>query len=557
MNEFSVLIGGRAGFGIDKASLVISSIISRLGYRIYVNRDYPSLIRGGHTFSIIRASRDKVSAHRDSIDILLALNQETLDLHKNRLVSGNVLICDSDAVDTGSLTGIKEIIKVPITGIVKELSAEEIMRNTCIVGAFSRSCGIGWDIVESVFKKDLAKDLERNLNVARRGYDGSREVFNVPGLEKGKLPIVTGNEATALGLVKAGLKGYIAYPMTPSSAILHYLAGLSEELGIKVIHPESEISVIMMALGMAYSGERVAVGTSGGGFCLMTEGLSFAGMAELPVVIVLGQRPGPSTGLPTYSCQTELDFALSAGHGEFTRFIVAPGDAEEAYYAAQLAMHLSWKYQMPSIILTDKILAEGYFSFDISKCKPINIDGPALWDKTGNYNRYFDTTTGVSPLAFPSEKGAVVKASSYEHDETGVTTESALLTVKMQDKRLRKERYLAKELERYDCVKVYGDKKSRKAIICWGSNKGVCIEVAASLGLKVIQPTVMSPFPAAQLKSALEGVDRLVAVENNATGQLARLISCHGRKADSVILKYDGRSFGLEELEAKMKEALA
>ena len=344
--------------------------------------------------------------------------------------------------------------------------------------------------------------------------------------------------------------------MTPSSPILHYLASLSEEVGIKVIHPESEIAVIMMALGMAYCGEKVAVGTSGGGFCLMTEGLSFSGMAELPVVIVLGQRPGPSTGLPTYSCQTDLHFAMNAGQGEFTRFVIAPGDAEEAYGAAIFALNIAWKYQIPAIVLTDKAMAEGSYSFDIEMCGDIKEDFPVMWDRKEPYKRYSVTDTGVSALAFPPEKEAVIKVNSYEHDEAGLSIEDIATTVKMQDKRLRKEKYLALELEASACVGVYGNKSSATALLCWGSNKGVCIEVANALGLKVIQPVIMYPFPAKEFRRALEGVNKLIAVENNATGQLVRLIGLHGINVNASISKYDGRSFSVEELVDRVRKVI-
>ncbi len=554
MNELSILIGGKAGFGIDKASLIIASIMSRLGYSNYIYRDYPSLIRGGHTFSIIRASVEKVAAHRDKIDVLLALNQETIDLHKGRLKDRGIVVYDSDVIDSGSVSGIRDAIGLPLTGIVKETGADDIIRNTCIIGAFARSVGIPWDILDFAFRNNISKELDQNLKAARRGFDASKEFIVIENSAKEKMPLITGNEALALGLLRAGLKSYISYPMTPSSPILHYLASLAEDFGLKVIHPESELAVIMMALGMAYSGERVAVGTSGGGFCLMTEGLSFSGMAELPVVIILGQRPGPSTGLPTYSCQTELNFALSAGQGEFARFVIAPADAEEAYFAARLSMGISWRYQIPSIILTDKAMAEGCYSFNIDNCGEIKENTPVLWDKRGTYKRYANTDTGISPLAFPGEKDVVIKANSYEHDESGISTEDPSVTVKMQDKRLRKEKYMAIELEDYECVKVYGNKDSVTAILCWGSNSGVCMEVAKALGMKVIRPVVLSPFPVKQFRGAMEGVKKVIAVENNATGQLARLVKEHGCGVSESILKYDGRNFTVEELEERVRK---
>ena len=547
MNNLSILIAGRAGDGIDRSSLIISRILAQLGYRIYLYRDYPSVIRGGHTFSIIRCSKDKIAAHSDKVDVLLALNQESVDLHKTRLIDNSLIIYDSNSVksDKG--------MAIPIAEIIKEAQALDMMRNSCIIGAMCKAIGIEKDVLENVFRADMPREIDLNLKVAFRGFSEAKEFIKIERIEQKPLPVVAGSEAISLGLVKAGLKTYIAYPMTPSSGMLHFLAGKAEELSIKVIHPENEIAVMLMALGFSYAGEKVAVGTSGGGFCLMTEGLSFSAMAELPVVILLGQRPGPSTGLPTYTAQTELNFALSAGQGEFSRFVTAPGDPEEAYYWSAVSLNMAWKYQIPSIVLCDKTLNEGIYSFDIGSIKKIGDSGVSLWDGIAEYKRYQNTKNGVSPLAFPSVKDAIVKVNSYEHDEFGVTTEDKDLTVMMQDKRLRKDEYLLEELEGYETVKVYGDKKSSTALLFWGSNKGVCVEIGEKLGLRVVQPIVFSPFPLRQFKDSLKGVKKIICVENNATGQLADFVKRYGINVDERILKYDGRPFSLDELEQKLR----
>lgn len=556
MTEYSVLIGGKAGFGIDKSGSIIGHILNRLNYRIYIYRDYPSIIRGGHTFSIIRACRDKAGTHRNRVDFILALNRDTVNLHKERLKDGTVIIYDSSSVKAEGLPAAVKTVGLPIDSIIKEENATEIMRNSCIIGAFCKSAGLGWDVLDKVFRKEISREIDVNLKVAKRGYDAAGELIKIEALPQEALPMLSGNQAIGLGLIKGGLGAYISYPMTPSSPILHFLAEVSDGFSLKVIHPESEISVILMALGFSYMGQKAAVGTSGGGFCLMTEGLSFAGMAELPVVIIVGQRPGPSTGLPTYSAQTELHFVLNAGQGEFPRFIVAPGDAEEAYFWSAAAMNIAWKYQLPAFILSDKNLGEGIFNFDIESIDEIKEEAPLLWDGKPPYKRYVDTENGVSPLAFAPAKDAVIKVNSYEHDEYGITTEDPAVTTLMQNKRLRKERYLSEELQRYKTVNTYGDKNSSAALICWGSNKGVSIEAAQELGLKVIQPLVLSPFPVNQFKNALTGVKRLICVEDNATGQLARLLGIYGFYVDERILKYDGRPFSLEELVKRVKEAV-
>ncbi len=553
MNDFSILIGGKAGFGIDKSGAVIGGLLNRLGLAVYIYRDYPSIIRGGHTFSIIRASKERIASHRNKADFILALNQDTFNLHKDRLKESSVIIYDSDSVKLEGLSDKVRSIGVPIAKIIKEEGAGEIMRNSCIIGAFVKAAGIKWELLEDIFRKEFTKEIQLNLNSGRRGYDEAKELTKIEAVSQESLPLVSGNQAVALGLVKAGLNTYISYPMTPTSPILHYLAEIADDFGLKVIHPESEIGVILMALGFSYMGKKVAMGTSGGGFCLMTEGLSFSGMSELPIVIVMGQRPGPSTGLPTYSTQTELHFVLSAGQGEFCRFIVAPGDTEEAYFWSAQALNLSWKYQIPSIILTDKNLGEGIFNFDINSVPDIKEEAPLLWDRKSPYKRYLNTENGVSPLAFVPEKETIIKVNSYEHDESGITTEEPVLSALMLEKRLRKEKHLQEELEKFNTVKTYGNKDCQIALLCWGSNKGVCVEAAQGLGLKVIQPLVLSPFPEKQFQEALKGVKKLICVENNATGQLSRLLKISGFNVNEQILKYDGRPFSVDELEERIR----
>ena len=556
MREFSVLTGGKAGEGIDRATLILGHLLNRCGYRIYIYHDYPSLIRGGHTFSIIRATHARIGAHREKIDLLLALNGETIDLHQTRLNEDALVIYDSDAVKAPVLSGQIRMMGLPIGTIVKEENAHEVMRNICMIGAFAKAIGVPMETLAKVITDNFPKETAQNVKIAERGFAAAETARNIAPPAAEPLPLISGSQAIGLGLVKGGLQDYIAYPMTPTTPLLHFLAERADEFSLKVIHPESEIGVMLMALGFAYAGERAAVGTSGGGFCLMTEGLSLSGMSETPVVIVLGQRPGPSTGLPTYSGQADLRFALSAGQGEFPRFIVAPGDLEEAYFWSALALNLAWKYQIPAIVLTDKNLNEGIGNFDMGSVEEIPEILPVVWDGKMPYKRYEDEDGGVSPLAFAPQKDIVIKANSYEHDEFGITTEDGIITRKMQDKRLRKERLLRDELKGFRQVNRCGDKNSSTALLCWGSNKGVCTELAQKLGLKMVQPVVLSPFPEDAFREAVRGIEKLIVVENNATGQLAGLIRSHGFRADRMILKYDGRPFALDELEIRVKEAI-
>lgn len=541
VQEISVLIGGKAGDGINQAGPIIGRILSMLGYRIYIYLDYPSLIRGGHNFSIIRGSKGAIGSHKDKVDFILALNQDAVDLHKERVHGKSVIIYDRDAVKSDG-------VGLPLGGIIKEEGAQPIMRNSILIGALCKACGVEWTVLEDVFKKGIRKETELNLKLARRGFAVSKEAVDVSPLGSKPLPMITGNEAIGLGLIKGGLDAYVAYPMTPASSILHFLAEKADDFNLKVIHPESELTVILMALGFAYGGTRVAVGTSGGGFCLMTEALSLAGLGELPVVIVVSQRPGPSTGVPTYTSQGDLLFVLNAGHGEFVRFVVAPGDPEEAYSWSERALEIAWRFQIQPIVLVDKSLSEGTYSFDIDSVGKINDEGPLLWDRKGEYKRYLDTANGISPMAFLPEKGATIKVNSYTHDEYGITTEDAGLIKKGQDKLNRKEAALIEYLKDIDTVNVYGKKKSSTALLCWGSNKGVCVEAAQELGLKVIQPLVLKPFPVEAFKKAVRGVKKIICVESSSQAQLTTLIKTHGFRVDSNILKYDGRPFALDEL---------
>ncbi|MEA4871499.1 MAG: 2-oxoacid:acceptor oxidoreductase subunit alpha [Synergistaceae bacterium] len=557
MQDFSILIGGSAGSGVDKSALVLGDLLNQSGYRIYIYHDYPSLIRGGHTFSIIRAAQTKITAHRDRIDFLLGLNKETLDMHKTRLDDSGKVICDSEILKEAALPKQIRTLAIPAVKLVKEENAPEIMRNTCLIGAFAKAAGIKFELLEKVLRDNFTKSIDKNIKIAKKGYDASELMESISPPVHDILPLISGSQAMGLGLIKGGLEVYVSYPMTPTTALLHFLAEQANEFSLKVVHPENELSVILMALGFAYAGRKTAVGTSGGGFCLMTESLSLSAMSEVPTVIVLGQRPGPSTGLPTYSCQSDLHFALYAGQGEFVRFVVAPGDLEEAYYWSASALNLAWKYQIPSIILTDKNLNECISNFDVNDTGEIKENDPYLWDGTAGYRRYEDNKTGVSPLAFVPDKNAVIKVSGYEHDESGITTEDPAVTKKMQDKRLRKEKYLAEELKSFPAVKTYGNEEQTTALLCWGSAKGICVEIAQKLGLKVIQPIVLSPFPEHALREAIRGIKKLIAVENNATGQLVRLIKAHGIDVDDTILKYDGRPFTLDELEKMVKEKIA
>ena len=547
-NEVSVLIGGRAGDGISSTGQIIAHLLAQVGYRVYMHFDYPSLIKGGHNFAIVRAAEGDIGAVRSKVDFILALNQETIDLHIQRLNTGGVIIHDSRKVKS------TEGIGVPLREILTEEKATHVMGNSAIIGAFIRAAKIDWDLAATVLKKSMPKGTEQNLRVARRGYDVSEERHAVHRTGKSVFPVMTGNEAISIGLIEGDLELYFSYPMSPTSNILHFLAGYADELKIRVIQPESEIAVILMALGCAYAGSKAAIGTSGGGFCLMTEALGLSGIAELPIVIILGQRTGPSTGLATYTAQSELHFALHAGQGEFPRLVIAPGDAAEARFWSRTAMDLAWKYQLPAILLPDRLICEGLYSMEPGLGVRFQA-GPVPGDPgVHTYLRY--AHSGISPLRFPPVKGEIIRVNSHVHDIDGLTTEDPRVTREMADKRRKKMDGLLTEIEGMSPVSIGGAPDATTAILCWGSGKGICEELGKKRGFRVVRPVVLWPFPEKAFARAMGEVDRFFSVETNESGQLADLVSRFGYSAAGKILKYDGRAFMVDELEEESETVI-
>ena len=536
--EFSILIGGEAGDGVKQAGVIIAKIFNELGYHVFVYDDYQSLVRGGHNFSIVRVSDDKIYTHDDFVNLIISLNQDTIDKHSWRLKENGKIIFDSDKSKADG-------VGISATTWARE-KGSLLLRNSVFIGAMCKYFGIELEIAKDIIKKSFKRMIDENQEALDFGYNSLEKNHDVKKIGSPR-KILTGNEAVALGAVGAGLKIYIAYPMTPSTSILHFLAAKEDELGVVTVQAENEISVANMAVGAAFAGARAMVGTSGGGLALMGETISLCSMSETPVLFVNSQRAGPSTGIPTYTMQADLNFVLNIGHGDVTKITIAPGDIEEAYYLAAKAMNLVWKYQVPGILLIDKHISESTSSAELNEVKKIE---PKLWDGKGEYKRYLLTEDGISPLAFPGQIVGV-KGSSYEHDEGGITIEEEVdLIAKMQEKRLRKMEKLREELKNEETVKVYGNPNSDVVILTWGSTKGACVEVAKELNLKVVQPIFLEPMPTWELKKHLEG-KRVIGVECNATGQLSNILGIKEK-----ILKYDGRPFTPNELKKKLEEIL-
>ncbi len=540
--NMQIIIGGAAGEGSKKAGLLIAKLFNACGYRVFIHEDYESVIRGGHNFSQISVSEEDVNAIEEKIDFLLALNKDTVIKHKEKLRKGGVLIYDSSNIKDDFSE--KEAIKVSLNDIVGEAGGIPLMKNTALVSAFSKIIGMEWEKVKGVLEKELPVETEKNLEVARIAFEKTTKIKDLKEGKNTPSPLLSGNQAVALGALEAGLECYYAYPMTPSTGVLQFLSNTE---GVRTFQPESEIAVINMALGSVYTGKRTMIGTSGGGFALMTEGVSLSAQSETPIVIVLSQRMGPATGVPTYEAQADLLFALNAGHGDMMRFVVAPGDVDETYYLANKALNIAWKYQMPSIILLDKELSENTYA--LKKDFEITKEEVVMAENNEDYRRY--EGEDISPLLFPGGDG-VVKVTGYEHDEKGIATENAEEIKKMHEKRLRKYEKMKKEVEKMETVKTYG--KGNVAVIFWGSNKGVVLEATKKIDVKLVQPLVVQPFPEEKLKKALKEVKKVVCVETNATGQMAKVLKENGVVVDKKILKYDGRPFTVEELRKEIRK---
>lgn len=547
--EYSVIIGGAAGQGSRKAGLIIAKLFNRLGYSIYIYEDYQSLIRGGHNFSHITAKEGEIGNRKEKIDFLLALDKVAVERHKDKLKKEGILFFNSDKV-------AEKGMGIPADKIVKECNGLPIMANIALIAGLAKGIGVSWGLLKKTLEEDLPKEKEKNLEVAKRAYEETQTSLKIEKTKNTSEDLMTGNEATALGFKAAGLDIYFAYPMTPASSILHYLAAKQKSLGVLVVQSENEIAVASEAIGAAYAGKRSAVGTSGGGFALMVETISLAAQAEIPFVAVNSQRMGPATGVPTYGAQSDLLFTLNPGHGDFEKFVALPSNAEESFYWSAKLLNLAWKYQTPAILLTDKDVSEGTFSVDKNNLKQIKKEKESLWNGKGEYARYKVTETGLSPLAYPGSKGAVIKSNSYEHDESGTSEEMDKQIIKaMQDKRLRKFKLMQKEADSVDAVKIYGNKKSKTVLIAWGSTALAVKEVAENLKLKLVQPMLASPFPLKQIKKAIGAASKIICIETNAIGQMATIFEGHGIKVDKKILKYDAQLFTTEELEKLVKKA--
>ncbi len=566
MMDYTIKIGGEAGQGIQTIGETLSSIFAKAGYHVFTHQDYESRIRGGHNFYQIRISDNPVTASRSVVNILVALDKESITLYENELSSDGQVLYDSNMLKQTS--DRPNFLNVPLLDLAQSNGGSKIMANIVAVGAVLGMLGMQPDImyktIQEAFKKKGDSVVEANIKSARAGYEYAKEKclqcsFMISSYNKPKM-LISGNEAIGVGAIASGLKFYSAYPMTPSTGIMNYVADKAKDSGVIVEQAEDEIAAINMAIGASFAGVRAMTGTSGGGFALMVEGISLAGMTETPLVIALAQRPGPATGLPTRTEQADLLFALYAGHGEFPRVIFAPGTPEQAFYLTNKAFDLAEKYQITAIILTDQYLADSQWSFEEFDLKRLKlVDYRIREEQSGTideYKRHAFTESGISPFAVPGESKHLVVTDSDEHDEEGHIIEDALTRIKMVEKRLfKKMPIIRKEIEP---PFLYGNTNPNIILVCWGSMFGVVKEVIDELAdqykIAMLHFSEIYPLPEeGNWLNLLSTVELKINIEQNATSQFASLLRAEtGLKMDKYINRFDGRPFTIEELKERV-----
>ena len=546
-DKLTFLIGGKAGEGVKKAGSVITELFSDKGWHVFEMDDYQSLIKGGHNFAVVTVSKEPVYSHYKFADIIVSLDKRSYDLHRGNISSEGVHFVNDDKLEDFDGIGI------PISSHAKEFKHAGLLPGIASVTLICTALGMDLDDIKKLIKDQYSHYYEENSSYAEKIFNAcSNEgsgVFEITDMKK-HYKTATGNQAIALGAVAGGLDLYYAYPMTPASSILHYLASMSDKLSIRTIHPESEIAVINMAIGSTMTGAKVMAGTSGGGLALMEEGISLAGMSESPLMLVMSSRPGPSTGVPTYTSQGDLSFALNQGHGEFPMIVSSPGTFAQAFYLSAEMLSLVWKFQTPGILLTEKHLSEstGTVEFDPEKAERADFED----FKGENYSRYTVTDSGVSQLKFPPSTD-MIKWNSYEHTADGITTEDPAGIKIMADKRIRKKQTIEDYLKGMDTVERYG--KTGPVVITYGSTFMSVIEALHNEGIKarIIQVKYLKPFPVWEMDD-IEDNDFIV-VEQSAEGQFTELIhEKTGKRPRETIKRYDGRPFTPEELGSQLKE---
>ncbi len=553
--DFNFIVGGEAGQGVQSVGFLLAKVFASNGYSIFADQDYESRIRGGHNFFRVRVKDSRVSAIAEPVNILVALNKESVDLHYKELAADGIAIFDIDKIK--DISAEDKLLGIPLERLAEEKAGNKVMANTVALGAASALVDCDLNTLNTVLVEQFGKGgvSDSNIAAAKAGYEyaqaKSRGNFcKIKPLSAAKRMLLTGNDAISLGAIAAGCKFMAAYPMTPASSIMEYMAAKSRDFDLVMVHAEDEIAAINMAIGAAYAGTRAMTATSGSGFCLMVEGIGLAGITETPIVVIEGQRPGPAVGLPTRTEQGDLQFVLHAHHGEFPRAVLAPATIEDSFWLTVKAFNLAEKYQLPVIILTDHHLASSYATIDPFDISEVKVDRGILFsekeDDPSEYKRHKITQSGISPRAFPCFGKALVVTDCDEHDEAGHLIEDAETRTAQVEKRMRKLFSLKQEIS---LPSLYGPKKANTTLIGWGSTYGAIHEAVDILrhegdSVNMLHLNELWPFPIEAVTDAISKANKSYVIENNATGQLASLITAEtGCDVSGKILKFDGRPF--------------
>lgn len=554
MSDVNIVIGGEAGQGLATIGGLMVKALVRTGYEVHVTQDYMSRIRGGHNTFQIRFGPYPVLSPRETVDVLVALAPETIDLFKDKLSKRGVVVLDEAVAEKNHLSkSLPRLFKVPF----KELAPKPLFFNTAALGVLASVVCSDMSVLEELLAQTFGKKGEdvvrQNLDVlhaAAEWKEKHESLFECPAPPEktGTHLVLNGNEAIALGALAAGCNFLSFYPMTPGTSVALTLIKHSREAGLVAEQAEDEIAAINMAVAASYAGARSIVTTSGGGFALMCEGISLAGMIETPVVVAIAQRPGPATGLPTRTEQGDLNMVLHAGHGEFPRMVYAPGNVEQCFHLAHRAFDQAEKHQSPAFVLTDQYLADsfrGVVPFDPDKLPPVTRP-KMIPDDPSSYARYARTEDGISPRAIPGLSEALVLADSDEHTDQGHITEDHDVRIRQQDKRMCKMCGVFSDTIAPD---YYGDEDADRVLVCWGSTMGACLEAMGILRGKgqkvgVLHFSQVYPIDPAQFMDRLTSAGKVYFVEGNSTGQFAGLVRKEtGFPPRELILRYDGLPF--------------
>ena len=563
ISQLSWKVGGQQGEGIDSTGEIFAIALNRQGYYLYGYRHFSSRIKGGHTNNKIRVSTKPVHAISDDLDVLVAFDQETIDLNAHELRKGGIIVGDSKFSPKAPEGMDVRLFSVPFTELAEELGTS-LMKNMVAVGASTAILGLPVEafieVVTEIFGKKGQKVVDKNMEAISKGAEyinreagGSLPDFQLEPADGKKRMFMIGNDAVALGLVSGGTRFMPAYPITPASEIMEYLIKKLPDFGGTVIQTEDEIAAVTMAIGANYAGVRAITASSGPGLSLMMEAIGLAGMTETPLVIVDTQRGGPSTGLPTKQEQSDVNAMIWGTHGEIPKVVFAPTTVEEAFYDAAEALNIAEEYQVPVILLTDLQLSIGkqtcepldYSKIEIRRGKLVTEDQPEVED--GMFKRYELTEDAISPRVIPGVKNGIHHVTGVEHNQVGRPSEDATNRRKMMDKRLSK----LNSFRLPNAVKVNNKHENPDVlIVAMGSTCGTVDEATERLekdgvAVNTLHVRQLWPFPANEVKPLVEKAKTVIVVESNATGQLANLIKLNVDQHDKIksVLKYDGNPF--------------